>query len=146
VDFSYFTSVFFAPHTESMAPLRRNLQVHPILPLGLHKSLALLTTPPSYVPYTPENAAINACGMPIPYNASKEWADKKVILFSVPGAFTPPCSIKHAPGYMAHLKEIKAKGVDVVACIAYNDPFVMSAWSKAHRVKDDESYFAACQR
>ena len=56
----------------------------------------------------------------------------------MPGALTTSCSVKHVPGYMAHLKEIKARGVDVVACIAYNDPFVMSAWSKAHGVKDDE--------
>lgn len=56
----------------------------------------------------------------------------------MPGAFTTSCSVKHVPGYMAHLKEIKARGVDVVACIAYDDPFVMSAWSKVHGVKDDE--------
>jgi alkyl hydroperoxide reductase 1 len=69
------------------------------------------------------------------------WADKKVVLFAVPGAFTPGCSERHLPGYIAKLDELKAKGVDVVATIAYNDPYVMSAWSKANGVKNDDILF-----
>ncbi|KAL1995567.1 hypothetical protein VTN49DRAFT_1754 [Thermomyces lanuginosus] len=95
----------------------------------------------SYIPYTEEKSDITACGVPIQYNASKEWADKKVVLFSVPGAFTPTCSENHLPGYIANLPKFKEKGVDIVAVLAYNDPFVMSAWSKANKIKDDAILF-----
>jgi hypothetical protein len=66
-----------------------------------------------------------------------EFANKKVVLFSVPGAFTPSCSAKHLPGYIENLPKLKSKGVDIVACIAYNDAFVMSAWGKANGIKDE---------
>ncbi|KAK4944498.1 peroxiredoxin type-2 [Elasticomyces elasticus] len=92
----------------------------------------------SYVPYTEEAADITACGIPINYNASKEWANKKVVLFSVPGAFTPGCSVRHLPGYIEKLEEIKGKKVDIVAVLAYNDAFVMSAWAKANGIKNRE--------
>jgi len=55
---------------------------------------------------------------------------KTVVLFGVPGAFTPTCSAKHLPDFVNHAAELKAKGVDVVACIAVNDVFVMGAWGK----------------
>ena len=55
---------------------------------------------------------------------------KKVVLFAVPGAFTPTCSAKHLPGFVQNVDAIKAKGVDTVACIAVNDAFVMAAWGK----------------
>ncbi len=55
---------------------------------------------------------------------------KKVVLFSVPGAFTPTCSAKHLPGFIENADKIKAKGVDTVACLAVNDAFVMGAWGK----------------
>jgi len=91
----------------------------------------------SYVPYTPESADITSCGIPQNYNASKEWADKKVVLFAVPGAFTPGCSVRHLPGYIQALQEIKGKNVDVVAVLAFNDAWVMSAWGKANGIKDE---------
>ncbi|MBV8456102.1 MAG: peroxiredoxin [Acetobacteraceae bacterium] len=56
---------------------------------------------------------------------------KKVVLFAVPGAFTPTCTFKHLPGFVEQADEFKAKGVDTVACIAVNDAFVMGAWAKA---------------
>ncbi|KAI4134796.1 MAG: hypothetical protein LQ347_001226 [Umbilicaria vellea] len=95
----------------------------------------------SYVPYTEENGSITACGIPQNYNASKEFANKKVVLFAVPGAFTPGCSARHLPGFIDHLSELKAKGVDVVAVIAFNDAWVMSAWGKANNVKGDDILF-----
>lgn len=56
---------------------------------------------------------------------------KKVVLFAVPGAFTPGCTLSHLPGYVVNADKIKAKGVDTIACMAVNDAFVMDAWSKS---------------
>ena len=61
---------------------------------------------------------------------------KKVVLFSVPGAFTPTCDAKHLPGYVQQTDALKAKGIDTVACMAVNDVFVMNAWGKASNVGD----------
>ncbi|KAK2732343.1 Peroxiredoxin Asp f3 [Myotisia sp. PD_48] len=95
----------------------------------------------SYVPWQDDKKEITSCGIPQKYEASKLWADKKVVLFSVPGAFTPGCSVKHLPGYIQKLEEIKKKGVDIVAVIAYNDAWVMSAWGKANGVTGDDILF-----
>lgn len=59
-------------------------------------------------------------------------AGKKVILFAVPGAFTPGCSKTHLPGYVNRAAELKSSGVSEVVCVSVNDPFVMSAWGKEH--------------
>jgi len=56
---------------------------------------------------------------------------RTVALFSVPGAFTPTCSAKHLPGFVAHADKLKAAGIDEIACIAVNDSFVMAAWAKS---------------
>lgn len=63
-------------------------------------------------------------------------AGKKVVLFSVPGAFTPTCSMQHLPGFVENATELKAKGVDTVACTSVNDAFVMDAWGKDRGVGD----------
>jgi peroxiredoxin len=64
------------------------------------------------------------------------FAGKKVVLFSVPGAFTPTCDARHLPGFVQHAADFKAKGVDTVACLAVNDVFVMKAWAKASAVEE----------
>jgi peroxiredoxin len=62
------------------------------------------------------------------------FAGKTVVLFAVPGAFTPTCSARHLPGYVDQLEALKAKGVDRVVCMAVNDPFVMDAWRNSQNV------------
>jgi glutaredoxin/glutathione-dependent peroxiredoxin len=63
-------------------------------------------------------------------------AGKTVVLFAVPGAFTPTCSARHLPGYLAEADALKANGVDTIACVAVNDAFVLDAWAKANDVGD----------
>ena len=67
---------------------------------------------------------------------------KKVVLFSVPGAFTPTCSAKHLPGFLTNVSTFKNKKVDEIACLAVNDPFVMKAWGQANRALDDITFIA----
>ncbi len=64
------------------------------------------------------------------------FAGKKVVMFSLPGAFTPTCSSKHLPGYLQRHDELKAKGVDLIACLSVNDVHVMRAWAEANQVGD----------
>lgn len=120
-----------------------------------------------HVPYVAEKAGVHeVCGMPVKYDASKgklstspcslsvtllekpqpadqfgstivEFKNKKVVVVAVPGAFTPTCSEKHVPTFLEQKDALKAKGVDQIIVIAYNDPFVMSAWGKANGVTDD---------
>jgi len=68
---------------------------------------------------------------PAPVSTEEFFAGKKVVLFSVPGAFTPTCSAKHLPGFVNHADEIFAKGVDAIVCLSVNDVFVMNAWGKS---------------
>jgi peroxiredoxin len=68
---------------------------------------------------------------PTPLTTDELFGDKKVVLFSVPGAFTPTCSARHLPGFVEHVDDILEKGVDTVACMAVNDVFVMNAWGKS---------------
>jgi len=67
---------------------------------------------------------------------------KKVVLFAVPGAFTPLCSAQHLPGYVANAPAIKAKGVDSILCISVNDAFVMDAWAKDRGAGSDVTLVA----
>jgi len=68
---------------------------------------------------------------PTGISTSEIFDGKKVVLFAVPGAFTPTCSVSHLPGFVVHVDDIKAKGVDTVACMSVNDVFVVDAWGKA---------------
>ena len=70
-------------------------------------------------------------GGPKPVSTDDLLNGKKVVLFALPGAFTPTCSASHLPGYVVHADAIKEKGVDTIICLSVNDPFVMDAWGKS---------------
>ena len=70
-------------------------------------------------------------GRPTAITTSELFSGKKVVVFAVPGAFTPTCSEAHLPGYVVQADAIKAKGIDDIICVAVNDAFVMGAWGKA---------------
>ena len=74
---------------------------------------------------------------PAPLTTDEIFVGKKVVMFAVPGAFTPTCSAKHLPGFVAAAGDIKSKGVDTIACLSVNDPFVMGAWAKDQGTGDD---------
>ncbi|KJY82377.1 peroxiredoxin [Vibrio galatheae] len=69
------------------------------------------------------------------HNTDELFANKRVVLFAVPGAFTPTCSEAHLPGYVVLADEIKAAGVDMIACVSVNDAFVMQAWGAAQNAE-----------
>ena len=70
------------------------------------------------------------------HQVTELFSDKKVVLFAVPGAFTPTCSAAHLPGYVVLADQIKTKGVDIIACVSVNDAFVMKAWGEAHNASE----------
>ena len=76
---------------------------------------------------------MGADGRPAATTTDEYFKGKKVVLFAVPGAFTPTCSAKHLPSFVEKASDIKAKGVDAIACIAVNDVFVMDAWGKSSK-------------
>lgn len=79
---------------------------------------------------------------PGPVSTDEFFAGKKVVLFAVPGAYTPTCSAKHLPGFIEQADEILAKGVDAIACMSVNDVFVMHAWGKDAGVADKVAMLA----
>ena len=74
-------------------------------------------------------------GGPKDVTVGEVFKGKKVVLFAVPGAFTPTCSMKHLPGFLEQASAIKAKGVDEIVCLSVNDAFVMGAWGNANSAK-----------
>jgi peroxiredoxin len=75
---------------------------------------------------------------PRPITTDEVFEGKTVALFAVPGAFTPTCSARHLPGYIDNKDALTAKGVDTIACLSVNDPFVMGAWADSQDVKADD--------
>lgn len=73
---------------------------------------------------------------PADISTSEIFSGKKVVLFAVPGAFTPTCSAAHLPGFVASADKIKEKGVDAIVCVSVNDPFVMKAWGDAQNAEE----------
>ncbi|WP_299489916.1 peroxiredoxin [uncultured Shewanella sp.] len=72
----------------------------------------------------------------VTHDVTELFANKKVVLFAVPGAFTPTCSEAHLPGFVVLADEFKAKGVDIIACVSVNDAFVMKAWGAAQNASE----------
>jgi len=75
-------------------------------------------------------------GGPKPVKTDELFAGKKVVLFALPGAFTPTCSAKHLPGFIQNADALKKKGVDAIACLSVNDAFVMGAWGDQQKAGD----------
>lgn len=73
---------------------------------------------------------------PADVSTDEIFSGKKVVMFAVPGAFTPTCSAAHLPGFVANADKIKAKGVDAIVCVSVNDPFVMDAWGKGQNAEE----------
>ena len=77
------------------------------------------------------NEASEGCAIgPNAFEVDKLTAGKKIVIFGLPGAFTPTCSAQHVPGYLEQFDAIKAKGIDEIWCVSVNDPFVMGAWGR----------------
>ncbi len=87
------------------------------------------TLPSSYLSQRTEDGIVT-------HQTDTLFAGKKVVLFAVPGAFTPTCSEAHLPGYVVLADQLKAKGVDIIACVAVNDVFVMSEWGRASNAEE----------
>ena len=79
---------------------------------------------------------------PKPVTTDEIFKGRKVVMFAVPGAFTPTCSAKHLPGFVQNIDALKAKGVDEIVCMAVNDAFVMGAWGKDQGVGENITMLA----
>ncbi|KAF2722168.1 Redoxin [Polychaeton citri CBS 116435] len=92
-----------------------------------------------WAPITSDDATV--CGIPQDFEADKEFTGKKVVIVSVPGAFTPGCQANHLPPYLKNFDALKSKGVDIVVVIASNDAWVMNAWGKVNGANGKDSFY-----
>ncbi len=90
----------------------------------------------------PANFKIMTPAGPSEVSTDELFKGKKAVLFAVPGAFTPTCHVQHLPGFVQHAAAFKAKGVDLIACTAVNDIFVLDAWAKASGAQDTVTFLA----
>jgi len=79
---------------------------------------------------------------PKPVGTDDVFKGKRVVLFALPGAFTPTCSAAHLPGYVVKADDLRGKGIDSIVCLSVNDAFVMDAWGKSQNVEDDVTMLA----
>ncbi|GMY25101.1 Peroxiredoxin-2E, chloroplastic [Fagus crenata] len=148
------TSLSFSTTTSSLFPTAKSLSSKlsfASLPLKLHNhpkplKLSTTTTPKSTISATisvgdklPDTTLsyFDPAGELQTTTISDLTKNKKVILFAVPGAFTPTCSQKHLPGFVEKSKDLKAKGIDTIACISVNDAFVIKAWKENLNINDE---------
>ncbi|EJD36618.1 Redoxin [Auricularia subglabra TFB-10046 SS5] len=89
----------------------------------------------TYVPWSPEAKDKSFCGLPVPLKTD-EWRGKRVAIVAVPGSFTRTCH-GQVPGYLSHVADFKAKGIDEIVVLASNDPFVQSGWARFQGVEDE---------
>ncbi|KTW29709.1 hypothetical protein T552_00916 [Pneumocystis carinii B80] len=89
----------------------------------------------TYIPYDKNTCSFKGEGTPAKVT-TEEWKDLRVVLFSIPGAFTPTCSSRHVPEVIEFYDELKAKNVDLVVFLAANDPFVMAAWGDSLNARE----------
>jgi peroxiredoxin len=75
-------------------------------------------------------------GKPATVSSRELFAGRRVVLFALPGAFTPTCSAAHLPGFVVHADDIKGRGIDAIVCLSVNDAYVMNAWGTAQNVDD----------
>lgn len=90
----------------------------------------------------PDVSVLSAADGGTPVSTAEVLGHGKVVLFAVPGAFTPTCSEAHLPGFVLRARELRAKGVDTIACTAVNDAYVMSAWGATQGVDDEVTMLA----
>lgn len=93
----------------------------------IHESTPL----PNFTFMSVKKAPSGACSSPFPVKSGELFKGKKAVLIAVPGAFTPVCSSQHVPEFIAKARELKAKGIDLIACTAVNDAYVLGAWNAA---------------
>ncbi len=79
---------------------------------------------------------------PTQMSTADVFGGRKVVLFAVPGAFTPTCHMKHLPGFVTHAADLKAKGIDTIACVSVNDVFVLNAWADQSGARDAVTFLA----
>jgi peroxiredoxin len=110
------------------------LHLQPVLPAKYPKEEDIMIKPGDRIPDATlfESTEFgDACPLsPKPVRVADATNGKRIVIFGLPGAYTPTCSAQHVPGYVAHLDQLKAKGVDEVWCVSVNDGFVMAAWGR----------------
>ena len=104
------------------------------MPVGEHQGALMSIKPGDKLPSV--DVFVMSEKGPSKMNSDELFVGKKVVLFALPGAFTPTCSAAHLPGYVVYADDIKAKGIDSIICLSVNDAFVMDAWGKAQNVED----------